>query len=39
MKQHRIRILIVVLAAMTILSACAAQGGQIPTAALPAGKA
>lgn len=39
MQHHRIRILIAALAAVTILSACAAQGGQIPTAALPAGKA
>jgi hypothetical protein len=34
-----IRILFVALAAMAILAACAPQAGQIPTAALPAGKA
>ena len=34
-----VRIVIVALAAVTVLSACAAQTAQIPTAALPAGKA
>jgi len=39
MKQHRIRILVMILAAVVLLSACAPQAGQPATAALPAGKA